>query len=82
MLPSSVFKSPEFLFAHRFTDLITGHCYRMNVQFGLETNFFFLDGIGTTYRNNVSVLVFMGTVSISIIILWIFFFFLKKLKTQ
>lgn len=67
----------DFLFAPRLTHLIAGHSYRMNMEFGLETNFFFLDGIGATYRNNVSVLVFMGTVSISIIILWIFFFFFK-----
>lgn len=63
-----------FLFAPVFTDLIIGHCYRMHVEFGWETNFsFFLDGMQTTYCNKVSVLVIMGTVSISIINFWIFF---------
>lgn len=53
-----------------FPDLITGHCNRSGIQ--LRDQLFLLDGVGATYHNNVSVLVIMGTVTISIINFWIF----------
>lgn len=34
VLPSPVLNSPVFFVCTCFTDLITGHCYRMNVEFG------------------------------------------------